>query len=297
MQKIKLIYLMGAGRSGTTALATFLGASSEIQVLGEMHQFFEHIYKSKTCSCNCKLINCEYWGKVLELLPQELIQKAESLNQMECSVEAHSTVLHHLIHSNNFKNSDLYLSSMAQILQTCQQVNDKEVLLDSAKFISRALALRNIEKIDLKVIYMVRDVRGVVHSFAKKVQTSRGTLSSIVYYLIVNIVAEISCRLGFKGKYIKVRYEDMMSSPVDFFNELEDFLGIDLENTKHSILNDKEFEIGHIIGGNRLKNNSAIKFNADNDWKKSRSKFGQVLTYLCALPIMILNRYPIYHKG
>ena len=43
MPKVKLIYIMGAGRSGTTALATFLGTNNDIQVLGEMHQLFEHI--------------------------------------------------------------------------------------------------------------------------------------------------------------------------------------------------------------------------------------------------------------
>ena len=42
-----IIYIMGAGRSGTTALATFLGNNNEIENIGEMHQFFEFLDGNK----------------------------------------------------------------------------------------------------------------------------------------------------------------------------------------------------------------------------------------------------------
>ena len=53
---------MGAGRSGTTALATFLGNNKEIQNIGEMHQFFEHIDENKECSCGKQINECEFWN-------------------------------------------------------------------------------------------------------------------------------------------------------------------------------------------------------------------------------------------
>ena len=53
-----LIYIMGAGRSGTTALATFLGNSENTLNIGEMHQFFEHLEERKECSCGDQLQKC-----------------------------------------------------------------------------------------------------------------------------------------------------------------------------------------------------------------------------------------------
>ena len=43
-QLINIIYLLGAGRSGTTLLATLLNNHDSIKTLGEMHQFFEFLF-------------------------------------------------------------------------------------------------------------------------------------------------------------------------------------------------------------------------------------------------------------
>ncbi len=47
---IPLLYLLGAGRSGTTLMATVLGNQPKIQAVGEMHQFHEHLSNNKKCS-------------------------------------------------------------------------------------------------------------------------------------------------------------------------------------------------------------------------------------------------------
>ena len=46
-KRINIVYLMGAGRSGTTILASLLGANKDILTVGEMHQFLEHIIYNK----------------------------------------------------------------------------------------------------------------------------------------------------------------------------------------------------------------------------------------------------------
>jgi hypothetical protein len=287
MPKVKLIYIMGAGRSGTTALATFLGTNNDIQVLGEMHQLFEHIHELIPCSCGKTLKKCDYWSKVLEHLPQKEFIEVNDLKNICQSVEKHTMIIHHLLNGNNFKKAKQYLPFLENIFTSCNQVNGKPVLLDSSKYISRALALRNIENIDLKVIYMVRDSRGVVNSFSKQVQTSRGTISSILYYLIVNLAAQIVCWTGLRGKYIKVRYEDMMEHPDDFFKKLEKFLGSDLKKTCELVASRGDFKTGHLIGGNRLKKNKTIKFKADVKWNLSQSRMKQFLIYICTFPIMV----------
>lgn len=296
MSKITLIYLMGAGRSGTTALATFLGANKEIQVLGEMHQFFNHIKKGISCSCGEKLVNCKFWSQVIDILPEDAVNMASKLEELTLSVEAHSKIIHHLLKKDGFSNAREYQYLMEAIFQSCKKVSNKNVMLDSAKYISRALALRNMSSVELKVIYMVRDVRGVAHSFSKKVQSSRGTISSILYYSMINIAAEVACSLGLRNKVIKVRYEDMMNHPIEFFNELEEFLGIDLKQIRDKIEGDEAFEIEHIIGGNRLKEKRSIKFRTDVRWVQVQSKAKQVLIYFSSFPLMIINRYPIFHQ-
>ncbi|PHS62306.1 MAG: hypothetical protein COB12_10955, partial [Flavobacterium sp.] len=56
---------MGAGRSGTTLIATILGESKNIIAIGEMHQFLEHYLDNKKCSCDKYLNNCKFWSPII----------------------------------------------------------------------------------------------------------------------------------------------------------------------------------------------------------------------------------------
>ena len=66
---------MGSGRSGTTALATFLGSNDEIQNIGEMHQIFKYLDENKECSCGKLLSECDFWKNKIGYLTQNYSEK------------------------------------------------------------------------------------------------------------------------------------------------------------------------------------------------------------------------------
>ncbi len=279
---------MGAGRSGTTALATFLGNNNKIQNIGEMHQFFEYLDENKECSCGKLLNECEFWKNKIDNPTQEYSANSRKLSE---KMESHSSIIKHLM--NSFSNVEYkrYIDLHQSIFDSIQSDSKKSTLLDSSKYIGRALALNKLDNIELKIIYVVRDVRGVINSFSKKVQTSKSPLSTIVYYLLINLVAEFISRFIFRKKVIKIRYEDLINNPNSLFDRLESFLNLNLQDVKGKVERQKAFEIGHIVGGNRLKKNKEIYFRKDVSWKKNFSWIERIIYYILAAPIMILNRY------
>ena len=148
VQKNTLIYIMGTGRSGTTALATFLGNNKEIQNIGEMHQFFEHIDENKECSCGKQINECEFWKNKIDNPTQESSANSRKLSE---KMESHSSIINHLI--NNFSNieHEKYIALHQSILNSIYSDSDKSTLLDSSKYIGRALALNKLVNIDLKL--------------------------------------------------------------------------------------------------------------------------------------------------
>ena len=291
MHKKQIIYIMGAGRSGTTALATFLGNNSEIINLGEMHQYFEHILVAdKYCACGAKFVECEFWKKKNS---GDIFRFKKRNSMLSVRMESHSSILMHLTNSFNAKENKEYSEIHQSILNSIYLDSRKSTLLDSSKYIGRVLALNKLENIDLRVIYIVRDIRGVINSFSKKVQTSKSPLSTILYYLLVNSVAEFVSRFILGKKVIKIRYEDLIRNPVHLFDKLEKFLNIDLADIKIKIKKEEAFKIGHIIGGNRLKNNKEIYFRKDISWNDEFSWLKRVVFYVLAFPIMILNKYKL----
>ena len=281
---------MGAGRSGTTALATFLGNNNEIQNIGEMHQFFEYLEERKECSCGDQLQKCEFWDNKIS---NNLIQSSTKNRILSEKFESHSSIVKHILQLFSKKEIEEYIEIHQQLLNTIQLDSEKTTLLDSSKYIGRALALDKLENIDLKVIYVVRDIRGVINSFSKNVQTSKSPLSTIVYYLVVNSVSEFVAKILLRKKVVKIRYEDLVNNPLQVFSRLETFLKLDLTDVKNKIIDKQPFSLGHIVGGNRLKKNKEIYFRKDVSWEDKFSFLERVSYYILAFPIMFLNRYKL----
>ena len=281
---------MGAGRSGTTVLAAFLGNNKEIQNIGEMHQFFEHIDENKECSCGKQINECEFWKNKIS---EDLLKSTKQNRLLSEKMESHSSIIKHLVNSFSNKENKQYIALHQLILNSIYSDSDKSTLLDSSKYIGRALALNKLVNIDLKVIYVVRDVRGVINSFSKKVQTSKSPLSTIVYYLVVNSVSEFVAKILLRKKVVKIRYEDLVNNPLQVFSRLETFLKLDLTDVKNKIIDKQPFSLGHIVGGNRLKKNKEIYFRKDVSWEDKFSFLERVSYYILAFPIMFLNRYKL----
>lgn len=292
MQTNKVIYLMGAGRSGTTALATFLGNSPYVFNAGELHQLNEHIIKGKNCSCGNSLAECKFWSKLL-------IESNYSDGMLidVCSrdydIEKHGAILKHLLNQHPRKELEDYLGRQESLFAALSRTSNKRYIIDSSKYIGRILALKKSNKINFKIIYVVRDVRGVIHSFGKNVQTPRSPLSTIFYYSIVNTVGELVYRILPKHMILKVCYEHFIKEPHTILDDLSNFLALDLSEIKDRITQDSDFSVGHIIGGNRLKNDGVIKFRQDLEWKKKFSKSKSFIYYILTFPFMLINKFKL----
>lgn len=283
MVKSNLIYLLGAGRSGTTIIATVLGRHSQIITIGEMHQFLDHLVEHRECSCGQALAGCSFWKKIvnkLDMDSENLISWQQSSNSKELHRKVPSLLL-------SQKGDSKYLEIHETIFDIINNSTlNNEFILDSSKYIARYLLLRKSQKINVKGIYVVRDVRGVISSFKKKVQTSRSPISTVIYYSLINFFGQIICWTD--KNVIKIRYEDFMERPNEVLMKIYEHLNIENENI---IVN--EYQVPHIIGGNRLKHQSKIVLNKDEKWKENIPRHKQILYYLQAFPFMLMNKYNI----
>ncbi|WP_222982685.1 sulfotransferase [Flagellimonas meishanensis] len=279
---INCIYLLGAGRSGTTLLATVMNSHKDILTLGEMNQFYEYVAENKPVSSGALILDCEYWGEVVQRLDMD-VELAAKLNQISKEQEHHSKTIKWLLTKSSSK---IYFEYQNSVFQSIRVSSPGKWFLDSSKYISRYLLLGQNRQIRTKGIYVVRDVRGVIHSFSKKVQTSRSPLSAILYYTAINFLGQMVCWVD--RKVIKIKYEDFMDNPemtlAKIYNHIFD------NGTSHVSL-PASYEMPIIIGGNRMKANKSVAISKDIQWKKKMTRTQQICYYLFAFPLMILNGY------
>lgn len=280
---------MGAGRSGTTLLATLLGGSKHILTLGEMHQFLDHILLHEQCSCQKQIDECEFWKEIYqELLSKYSKDELKSIKEHLERTESHSRIPHSL-----FFHDKKYGDFQRELLSLIEKRHLSHSYLDSSKYISKMLQLKKTSGISLKSIYVVRDVRGVISSFKKNVQTPKKPLSTIVYYLLINFFGTLVYWRYGKKQVLKLRYEDLVENPSSTMTVLEQFLVIDLEDVKEKIEAEDYFNMPHFIGGNRMTSNRKIRLKSDLKWKSSLSRAKQIFYYFAAAPTMILNKYRV----
>ena len=279
--KTNIIYLLGAGRSGTTMLSTILNNHPKIYTIGEMHQFLDYVLEDKDCSCGEVLTQCPFWSEILKDLDLDLLKNNVEFSN---SLEEHQHI------PSYFLGKSLppkYREIIDMVFEEIQSKIDKPWVLDSSKYISRYLLLRKNKKINLKGIYLVRDVRGVINSFGKNVQTPKKPLSAIIYYSLINFAGQwVSF---FDRRILKIRYEDFVNEPDKSIQKIEKHLFGNSSNKTN--LTNQTFEIPHIIAGNRLRSQKKLVIKKDLKWKENISRGNQILYYVLTFPLMILNKY------
>jgi len=285
---VSIIYIMGAGRSGTTALATFLGNHAQIETLGEMHQFYEHLAKHLPTAHGQLLEQSAYWKGIVQNLPPTQITNAVAIDKQNKSIESHSRVLWHWLGIKGAANSQ-YLEQQEALFNTIQAQYPNTYLLDSAKYVGRYLALQKSKKLSFKCIYVVRDVRGVVWSFKKQVQTSTPPLRTVFYWLLVNAAAELVYRTHGKRRILKVRYEDLVNNPQQTFLSMGHFLQLNMQEVSRQTT----FSMPDLVGGNRLRAQKKIQLSKDFAWQSGFTKMQKVFYFLLGLPFMLLNKYKV----
>ena len=64
-EKIRILYVSGAGRSGSTLLELMLGQINGFTAAGELRHFWERgVLKNQLCSCGRHFDDCSFWQEV-----------------------------------------------------------------------------------------------------------------------------------------------------------------------------------------------------------------------------------------
>lgn len=255
LPRVKILYILGDGRSGSTLLDLLLGSHPRVQSLGEIKQFHRYAGKDgkvKKCTCGETLLACPLWGRVLEELKHDY---SLSLQQEE-----------------NFalRNYDLFRS--------ISRITDREWLCDSSKEPGRLDLLLNSPGIDVEIIHLVRDPRAVAYSNIRKrrrVRKAKGF--SLWNWREYNYVKSIRLwkkhNLQYRDKYgglpgyRMLRYENLVEDHASICNRLWESIGLDAHEIRLETLS----ENNHNIGGNHMRRQQVVEISRDDEFREAIS--------------------------
>jgi len=292
---IKLIYVAGYGRSGTTLLDIALGEHPMIMGAGEVTTLARHVWeKGEYCACGAQVRECPQWQAIVARWTHG--EPHGFLARYRRTQERTETLLApaRLLRLSGWRDHE---RQTVKLLRGMALASGRAVLVDSSKLPGRAFALAAMPGIDLHVVHVVRDGRGVAWSLMKGHRRSvekgvqrdlrpKPLLHTALRWAMVNIAAELLCRRVGAERSIRVRYEDFVDDPRGTIARVVALVG----EAPHLPATDlAPFTPQHQVAGSRHRMQKALTIRGDDKWKREMPGWKQRLFTLFCAPL--LRRY------
>lgn len=279
-QPVRVVYVAGYGRSGTTVLDIALGQHPQVLGGGEVTALTRQVWrKNEYCACGQPVHDCTFWGPALRQWCEG--QRVSLMPQyQECQRKIEGLFGHAKLSSGlgNRKQFEFYAHHTGRLFEAMLSQSNKKVIVDSSKLPGRAMALALVPTIDLRVIHVVRDGRGVAWSLAKAYERDvKGGLQreikpksisrTALRWSIVNLETEYLARKLGSQKVMRLRYEDFVSNPADAMQTIGAFAGLDFSKVGENLQRRETVHPGHQIAGNRLRMNASFSLAMDEAWR------------------------------
>ena len=314
---VKVLKITGLGRSGSTILDVVLGNHPDIESVGEASNLIRNGWISREslrgipkdrlrrpiCTCGKRLDvlyvdtpdeACPFWASVRrEWLERADGESIESYPRLQNDFELKRR-WPRLLYERRRPSAPLrsYARLTRTFFESIRAVSGKPVIVDSTMVPIRTLALGMVPGIDLYVVHLVRDGRGVVTSlrktFKKDVQAGimwdhegRPMWKTAVRWIVLNLASEWICtQLGPK-RTMRLRYEDFVADPKGALERIGSLIELDLRDVADAASSGEPMQAGHNIGGNRTKKSGTITLRPDaQEWRTALSPTEQLLSWM-----------------
>ena len=300
---IKVVFIVGFTRSGSTLLEHLLSIAPETVAVGEMAYLWEpEVRNNSYCGCGTKLDCCPFWRKILTA-QQSFFEKDRSPE-----VSQFWQFFRDLLNKEDGASGPQYRRFLDQIGSVYRAISEQthgSVIIDSSKKPIFGLAVCRVPNVSATLIHLVRDSRGCAFSWtrrkARQELGERAFMSRLTAHRTAlgwvgrNVQADI-LRIQ-KCRHIFLRYEDLVAQPALEVNNILSQIGLS------SISSDQDgifhAPVSHGIWGNPDRWSSsmrAIKVTKDQRWVTGLSTRDFAITTVISAPLLKWYGYRLFRS-
>jgi hypothetical protein len=258
------VYILGAGHSGSTLLATLLGRHPAICTVGEVKAPAIGDASRYRCSCGQDILSCEFWQAVRADVHRRgtELRIGDGSTDIRRARDPYVRYLLKPLHRGTALESlrDLALSlspawrrhrDRVQMLtealaRAACEVSGKQVFVDSSKTGLQLKYLRRNPSVDVKVLRLIRDGRGVANSYRKAEGLPIGRGAWI--WRRSNEESEAIVPGLPPDRWLDLRYEDLCREPEVQASRIFSFLGVE-----PVMLQETSSEVQHVLGNDNMR--------------------------------------------
>ncbi|HEY2671592.1 MAG TPA: sulfotransferase [Rugosimonospora sp.] len=302
---VRVIFIGGLGRSGTTLLERVLGELPGVCPLGEVvHLWRRDLCDDERCGCGRRFSTCQFWRKIGErafggwqnIDPVRILALRDAV---ERSRHIPRLAGRRLADPHNELVAE-YASYYARVYRAAAQVSGARAVIDSSKHASLAYCLRWSDQIDLRVIHMVRDSRGVAYSWTRSQDQPVATPEEPDRYqpgraaMLWNAHNAAFGLLRRRGVAVhRIRYEQLLADPAGTVRRIAEFAGLDGIGSLDFLTGDAvRLRPCHSAGGNPMRFASGeLALRRDEGWRASIPPRQRRLVGALTAPLLTVYGY------
>lgn len=273
-EPIPLVYIQSAAHSGSTMLALQLARHPEVATVGELSGTPARSVPGYRCSCGAELARCPFWAGVTESMALRgfAYRATRDLTDVADAPGAYARRLLRPLHRGRLlelaRDAALALSPAARahlrrhqalkaaLVESVVERTGRPFLVDSSKSgVQLKYLLRNA-RLAVKVIWLVRDGRGVARSLMRN--QGKSMREAAREWRRSNEEAEAIVRRLPDGAWTQARYETVCARPEEALGALFEFIGAAPKASEDA----EQHVLGH---SSRLKGDRPLR--ADEKWR------------------------------
>lgn len=267
----RVIYVMGAGRSGSTILGVTLGNCENVFYAGELDKWLVRSGVPQLDGAE----RTRFWHAV-----REDVTGAEDLfgGQVQQALERSSAMLRVRKWPVRRRLRPSYRRVTEQLYRALARATGVTNIVDTSHYPLRARELQALSGIELYLLFLVRNPQGIVSSFGRRDVPERrfGAVTTNAYLWLTYLVSTYVFLRHRRDRRLVIRYEDFIASPERVLGDILDLLDASAPPADLSAL-----KTGVPFQGNRLIRSEEIALTSETAPPRRASR----VTALLQLPL------------
>jgi hypothetical protein len=304
---LRVLYVAGLPRSGSTVLGYVLGKLPGTIFVGELAFFWRRFAAGELCSCGKPLPDCHFWSVVVGMAFGQLTrEQATELNKLEQRVVRRLRVLGlaPVRWSTHWaKRINVLLEERHRLYRSICDVANAECIVDSGKEVTFGSMMARLNNTSFSTIHLVRDPRGVAFSWQKQVRSDSEpgdmprspALKTAARWMSTNLFVQFSLR-RLSSAYSRVRYEDLVAYPDDIARQISCAAANAAGSYRWADQRVRRANEHHLVGSNpgvRRYLGGDLKLMLDEEWRTGLPRGQQWLVTAVCGGLMAAYDYPL----
>jgi hypothetical protein len=314
---MKVLFIVGKGRSGSTLLDLLLNRLDGWFGMGEFDRIWVKVRDDLVCGCGERVVDCTVWGDVIrEVLTRhrgcdpddtEALRRAAADVHLEsCRVLSYRELprLWFAPHARRPAIVARHIDLMTDLYTELAARTGARVLVNSSKWPGDPGLLGLLPPVDPFAVHLVRDPRAVAHSWTRHkapddpraghaLRQDRVAVSA-AGWVAKNLASEVSVRRLGPDHHLLLRYEDLTADPARELARLADLVGEPPPPDDFLERCATTPAVNHTVGGNpdRL-GRDRLRLARDDRWIAEMDERARVEAALVSAPLLRRYGYPV----